>query len=200
MLNYMFDYFVFGLILLCSDSIYGQIETTKEESVTDQGWVRFTMNHNPLIVSPRRLPQKYVKYPNSKVSSPRFHEYNVIIENKDTCFILNRWYFKQINVSSDKKLSKRTMNTLYCSICIVVIIYAYFDMVNGVPEPNKFVDEDGVPVRGKPATPIKVSAIKIPVNKTMKVESENLYDCAIVYRYLYIIQMKWIISNNLCKS
>ncbi|CAH8449922.1 unnamed protein product [Schistosoma bovis] len=152
MLNYMFDYFVFGLILLCSDSIYGQIETTKEESVTDQGWVRFTMNHNPLIVSPRRLPQ-------------------------NTCFILNRWYFKQINVSSDKKLSKRTMNTLYCSICIVVIIYAYFDMVNGVPEPNKFVDEDGVPVRGKPvtiflfATPIKVSAIKIPVNKTMKVET-----------------------------
>ncbi|CAH8470658.1 unnamed protein product [Schistosoma intercalatum] len=63
------------------------------------------------------------------------------------------------------------MNTLYCSIFIVVIIYAYFDMVNGVPEPNKFVDEDGVPVRGKPATPIKVSAIKIPVNKTMKVET-----------------------------
>ncbi|VDP27272.1 unnamed protein product [Schistosoma curassoni] len=25
------------------------------------------------------------------------------------------------------------MNTLYCSIFIVVIIYAYFDMVNGVP-------------------------------------------------------------------
>ncbi|CAH8468012.1 unnamed protein product [Schistosoma mattheei] len=34
-----FDYFVFGLILLCSDSIYGQIETIKEESVTDQGWL-----------------------------------------------------------------------------------------------------------------------------------------------------------------
>ncbi|CAH8477834.1 unnamed protein product [Schistosoma haematobium] len=75
-----------------------------------------------------------------------------------------------------KKISKRTMNTHYCTIFIVVIIYAYFDMVNGVPEPNKFVDEDGAPVRGKPATPIKVSAIKIPVNKTMEVETSQKKD------------------------
>ncbi|CAH8476955.1 unnamed protein product [Schistosoma rodhaini] len=64
-----FDYFLFGLILLYSYSIYGQIETTKDASVTDQGWVRFTMNHNPLIVNPRRLPQKYAHYPTSKTST-----------------------------------------------------------------------------------------------------------------------------------
>ncbi|CAI2724027.1 unnamed protein product [Schistosoma spindalis] len=64
------------------------------------------------------------------------------------------------------------MNTFYCSIFIVVILYAYFDMVDGIPEPQKFVDEDGVPVRRKPTTPIKISPSKIPVNRTMKAEAK----------------------------
>ncbi|XP_018648918.1 MEG-7 [Schistosoma mansoni] len=63
------------------------------------------------------------------------------------------------------------MNTLFRSIFVVVVVYAYFDMANGVPEPPRVPDEDAVPVRAKPATPIKISTDKIPVNKTMKIQT-----------------------------
>ncbi|CAH8453254.1 unnamed protein product [Schistosoma rodhaini] len=68
------------------------------------------------------------------------------------------------------------MNTLIRSIFVVVVVYVYFDMANGVPEPPRVPDEDVVPVRAKPATPIKISTDKIPVNKTMKIQTSYQKD------------------------
>ncbi|CAH8453238.1 unnamed protein product [Schistosoma rodhaini] len=96
-----FDYFVFGLILLYSDSIYGQIETTKDASVTDQGWVRFTMNHNPLIVNPRRLPQKPPRVPDE--ATPIKISTDKIPVNKTMKIQTDPKRYKRSSYQKDKK-------------------------------------------------------------------------------------------------
>ncbi|KAH8851169.1 hypothetical protein KSF78_0000735 [Schistosoma japonicum] len=61
---HMFDYFIFGLIIVYTNIVNIQTastETTSQASITSQGWVRVTMDHDPRILNPRRLPHSLRK-------------------------------------------------------------------------------------------------------------------------------------------
>ncbi|CAH8441755.1 unnamed protein product [Schistosoma turkestanicum] len=84
-------------------------------------------------------------------------------------FQVNKCQFRQ-------EIPKRTMNTLFSSLFVAVVVFVCFDVASGVPEPRDIGDESSkerVVLDKKPATLISISVNQTPTQKPKKVEMHD---------------------------